>query len=548
MKPLNYLQHLFLRVGMIILLLFSSEIFAEPNHNEFEELCSEVITSRLETEPTKAPLLGLYEKACFVPVWIKEGAVSSQAQELFQLIRKDRTLSHTTHLFKKAMTLERQSKSLYEKSNRFSEKIELELAISELYKKYAEYRLYGSIDWKYFYKRRGMWVGYKPKLTPETLLEKVINDGKSLKKAFLDAEPKEYHYQALKQALFSYLDLRKEGGWKPIAGSQTIRAGKDNNLIPIIRRRLRVTGDNTQCQDEGMKYDDCLKESVTKFQKRNGLAPDGVIGKQTIRALNRGLDERIDIIKLNLDRIKWFNQRGGNRHIIVNIPAFTLYFEENGKLRLEMKVITGKRRNRTPIFSNTVQQIVLNPAWNVPKNIVQEEIIPRLIKNHDALAKDGIDIYTGWGKNAQKIDPGSVEWTNYRNTKRVPFRFTQPPGPNNALGKVKFLFPNRFSVYMHDTPSKYLFSRNVRAFSHGCIRLEKPIELLEIFTSFNETLNFNLLQKRLWGGRRVYLKLDTEVPVDIVYLTAWVDYDGVLQFRNDIYGYDKIQLSKMKAW
>lgn len=511
-------------------------------------MSTEVIIDAFETEPRKKPLLDLYQKVCFISIWLEEKRISRRGKELFRLIKEDRTLSHDTKLFKKAVILEREAMRIYADDVSFSQQIELEFELSKLYKKYAEYRLYGSIDWRYFYRYRTTWVRYKPKMTPVILLEKVVNEGVSLKKAFLDAEPKEYHYQALKRALFSYLDLKERKVWKPIPEDQTIRLKEESDIIPIIRERLRITRDDMGCPDEGLVYDTCLRESVIRFQRRNGLRPDGKIGRRTIKALNRSLDKSIALIKLNLDRIKWLHQRGDKRHIIVNIPAFALYFEENGRLRLQMKVITGKRRNRTPIFSNTVQQIVLNPYWNVPKSIIQKEMIPKILKNPNAMRRDGIDIYTGWGRNARKVDAGSVDWEAYRYAKRLPFRFAQPPGRRNALGKVKFLFPNRFSVYMHDTPSKYLFNRTVRAFSHGCIRLEKPLELLSAFVSFNDTMKAEVVQKILKGNRRVYFKLDREVPVDVVYLTAWVDYDGVLQFRNDIYGYDKIQLSKMKTW
>ena len=550
-------KNITLCAGMMFVILFSPlNLYAESCGSDFEEQASEVIISVLETEPQKKALFDLYDEVCFMPVWVKEKSLSQKAQELFLLIKEDRTLSHVTHLYNDTIALEKRVEEVYANADGFDEKINLEFSISDLYKRYAEYRLYGSIDWNHFYaalnyrKQRdiiGGWVNYKPETTPALLLEEV-NDGESLKKAFFNAEPKEYHYAALKQALFSYLDLREKGDWEPIVFQHTIRPENDDELIPVIRERLRMTGEYTECPDENNTYDSCLKESIVTFQKHHGLAPDGVIGKQTISALNEGLDGRIDTIRLNLDRIKWLHQRGEARHIIVNIPAFTLYFEENSTLRLQMKVITGKRKNPTPIFSNTVQHIVLNPYWNVPKSIIQKEMIPKILENPNAMVKEGIDIYTGWGRDAKKIDARSVDWEMYRTSRNVPFRFAQPPGYKNALGKVKFLFPNRFSVYMHDTPSKSLFNRTVRAFSHGCIRLEKPRELLKTFASFNKAVNFDAAQKWLRGNNRMYLNLDQTVPIDVVYLTAWVDYDGVLQFRDDIYGYDKIQLSKMKEW
>jgi murein L,D-transpeptidase YcbB/YkuD len=213
-----------------------------------------------------------------------------------------------------------------------------------------------------------------------------------------------------------------------------------------------------------------------------------------------------------------------------------------------MRVITGSTKNPTPIFSNLVETIVLNPHWNVPKSIIQNEMIPKLLRNKNAMKKEGIEIYTGWDKDAKKISGKSIDWKKYRYSKSVPFRFAQVPGNRNALGRVKFLFPNQFSVYMHDTPNKRLFNRNVRALSHGCIRLHKPRELLKTFSTFNTRINYKASQKILKGKKKAYYGLNNKVPVDVVYLTAYVDYDGELQFRNDIYGYDKMQLKSYRNW
>jgi murein L,D-transpeptidase YcbB/YkuD len=213
-----------------------------------------------------------------------------------------------------------------------------------------------------------------------------------------------------------------------------------------------------------------------------------------------------------------------------------------------MRVITGTPKHPTPIFSDMVEYIVLNPYWNVPKSIIQKEMIPQLLRNPNAMSKQRIEVYSGWGKDAEKVDPASVDWSQYRYSKHMPYRFAQTPGTHNALGKVKFLFPNRFSVYMHDTPTKHLFKKDKRAFSHGCIRLQKPRELLQTFTTFNSHINFEKAQETLKGKKKKYFNLTEKVPVDVIYLTAWVDYDGKLQFRNDVYGYDEMQLKSFRKW
>jgi murein L,D-transpeptidase YcbB/YkuD len=233
---------------------------------------------------------------------------------------------------------------------------------------------------------------------------------------------------------------------------------------------------------------------------------------------------------------------------MINIPDFMLYFEEDGQLIQTFRTIVGTPKNPTPIFSNSVKTIVLNPQWNVPKSIIQKEYIPQILRNPNILRKDKIEVYSGWGNDAVKVNPASVNWAAYRYSKSVPYRLAQTSGTHNALGKLKFLFPNKFSVYMHDTPTKPLFLKDRRAFRHGCIRLQKPRELLETFASFEKNVDLEKAKKILEGTKKVYLPLDEHVPIDVIYLTAWVDYDGMLQFRDDVYGYDEMQLKSFKKW
>jgi murein L,D-transpeptidase YcbB/YkuD len=361
--------------------------------------------------------------------------------------------------------------------------------------------------------------------------------------------PKEYNYKELQESLITYLGMEKNGGWPIVPIKGVLKPGESNELVPLLRKRLHISGDYGSCSsNEDNRYDNCLKEAIVHFQKRHGLEDEGIIGPNTIAALNVPIEKRIEQIRLNLDRIKWLNERDSKRHIIINIPAFTLFFDEDSALRLQMKVITGTRKNPTPVFSNIVRTIVLNPQWNVPKSIIQKEMIPKIFRDPNAMKKEKIEIYTGWGEDAHKVSASSVNWGKYRYSKTVPYRFAQTPGYHNALGKVKFLFPNQFSVYMHDTPTKHLFQQNVRAFSHGCIRLSKPIELLETFSTFNDNVDFQKAEERLKGSQKEFLNLTEKVPVDVVYLTAYVDYDGVLQFRNDVYGYDNMQLQSYRKW
>jgi len=543
-------------LGFIAACMFSQGANANANL-EFHEVASTVMINSLQTQPANSFLKQLYSRLFFVPVWIDENSVSSFSRELFSQITQDTTLDKMSKLYQDAIQLEQKAQDIYGSNGTLYQKVDLEFKISQLYKGYADYALYGSINWGAFQDRlynlkaegiEAGWVTYRPKFGPLSLIETAALSG-SLSELFSQSVPKEYHYKELQESLITYLGMEKNGGWPIVPIKGVLKPGESNELVPLLRKRLRISGDYGSCSSkEDNKYDSCLKEAIVHFQKRHGLEDEGVIGPNTIAALNVPIEKRIEQIRLNLDRIKWLNERDSKRHIIINIPAFTLFFDEDRALRLQMKVITGTRKNPTPVFSNIVRTIVLNPQWNVPKSIIQKEMIPKIFRDPNAMKKEKIEIYTGWGEDAHKVSAGSVNWGKYRYSKTVPYRFAQTPGYHNALGKVKFLFPNQFSVYMHDTPTKNLFQQNVRAFSHGCIRLSKPIELLETFSTFNDNVDFQKAEERLKGTQKEFLNLTEKVPVDVVYLTAYVDYDGVLQFRNDVYGYDNMQLQSYRKW
>ncbi|MEA3434129.1 MAG: L,D-transpeptidase family protein [Campylobacterota bacterium] len=557
-KLRNRVVNSVLSIGVFSLLLFSPKAVAKIGSLEFQEHASELMVNALQTQPKQSFLRKLYSRVLFVPVWMHESSLSSAAKELFSHIQNDGTLNKNGQLYKDALFLEEEAQSVYANSGTFSEKINLEFKISQLYKAYTDYTYFGSINWGAFQARisnlmvNGVsteWVLHRPDADPIGMVENAAL-GQSLKQQLQSAIPEAYHYKSLQQELKKYMAIRNDGGWERVILNGRLNPGKSGQGVASLRERLLVTRDYIPCDEsnEDLVYDTCLQEAVKRFQARNGLATDGVVGPGTLRVLNKSVDERITTIRLNLDRLKWLNERQSKRHVIINIPDFHLYFEEDGAMIQTMRVITGTPKHPTPIFSDLVEYIVLNPYWNIPKSIIQKEMIPKLLRNPNAMAKQNIEIYNGWSKDAEKVNPASVDWNKYRYSKHMPYRFAQTPGTHNALGKVKFLFPNRFSVYMHDTPTKHLFKKNKRAFSHGCIRLQQPRELLETFTTFNNNMNFEEAQETLEGKKKKYFNLKEKVPVDVIYLTAWVDYDGKLQFRNDVYGYDKMQLKSFRKW
>jgi len=539
-------------------MFFIQSAEVKANELEFNERASEIILNSLQTEPKNSFLRKAYKELLFTPVWMRENSLTPAAKELFEYIRNDNTLNKNGKLYRDSSILERMAEDMYASGRNIYAKVSLEFKISQLYKGYTDYAYFGSINWGAFNARISNlkvndvsteWVLHRPEVYPAKMLGDAAL-GQSLKEQLDKAVPKAYHYKELQKELEKYLAIRENGGWERVAIFKKLRPRRHSVGVYSLRERLRITGDYVACDEseEGNRYDKCLQKAVKHFQARNGLKEDAVVGGVTLKELNKSVNERITTIRLNLDRLKWLNERSSKRHIIINIPDFQLYFEEDGKLIQTMGVITGKPRHPTPIFSDTVEMIVLNPYWNVPKSIIQKEMIPKLMRNPNAMARQGIEIRAGWGQDAKKVSGGSVDWSQYRYSKTMPYRFAQVPGYRNALGKVKFLFPNKFSVYMHDTPTKHLFKKSRRAFSHGCIRLQKPRELLRTFSTFNDNIDFDKSQKILKGKKNSYIKLEEKVPVDVVYLTAWVDYDGKLQFRNDVYNYDEMQLKSFRKW
>jgi len=541
---------------LIVFVLSISCLFS--NELEYQDDASIVISNSLKAQKGHKFLKQLYRQVLYMPIWMKEHKLSKSAEELFDYIENDKTLNPFGKLYNDARYLRQVAQDIYTNGGSLADKISMEFKISQIYRGYMNYLYFGSINWGAFKARISNlmiddvhtdWVLSRPNVDSISIAESSLF-GVSLKKQLDKHIPTQYHYKALRKELIRYMDIQKNGGWEKVKIYTKLKPNHKNKGVPSLRKRLLATGDynSSNTNLDSTLYDKDLVKAVKKFQLRHGLVADGVIGGGTLKALNETVESKIVKIRLNLDRIKWLSKRNGRYHIVINIPDFRLNFEDNDKVIQNMKVITGKPNHPTPIFGDEVELIVLNPYWNVPTSIIQNEMIPKLLKNPYALKRQNIEIKDGWGQNASVVEPSSIDWAEYRYSKLVPFRFAQMPGYKNALGKIKFLFPNKFSVYMHDTPTKKLFRRHIRAFSHGCVRLEKPRDLLKTFASIDNSINLKKAFEILKGKKSTTLKLKTPIPVDIVYLTAYVDYDGNLQFRNDVYNYDKMQLKSFREW
>ena len=331
------------------------------------------------------------------------------------------------------------------------------------------------------------------------------------------------YYDRLMVALRRYRELQQEGGWPAVGDVGKIERGQSTEAVARVRARLAGSADSLESvyaragQADPDRYDDNLFEAVKRFQYRHGLDPDGVIGGATVEAMNVPIEERIIAIRTNLDRWRWLPRDLGNRFILVNVAGQELEVVDNDTVVMAMNVVVGKVGNETPIFRDTLEHIVVNPYWNVPANIADEELWPIAARDPGYLARNNYEVVT-------------------RNGERT---IRQRPGPRNALGEVKFLFPNRHDVYLHDTPADNLFSQSSRAFSHGCVRVEHPRELARLLVRLAVERDPNDFDELAALDEEKWVNVKHEMPVYILYFTAWARPDGVVNFYNDIYRRDE---------
>ncbi|EKD76906.1 MAG: Peptidoglycan-binding protein [uncultured bacterium] len=315
-----------------------------------------------------------------------------------------------------------------------------------------------------------------------------------------------------------------------------LKIGDHSRALPEIRDRLITLGDLSQSEkSSSLLFDSALSRAVAQFQWRHGLESNGVVNQKTLNEFNVNPAVRYRELAHSMNEWAKLPEDESAHYIHVNVPSFQLRLVEQGNAVMEMRVITGRFSRPTPTLYSKVTTIVFNPSWTVPETILAKDVIPGMQNNPNYL-KEHYDmrVYANWDKNAPEIDPLTIDWKN-ANAKNFVYRVSAPPGEKNPLGHVKFIFENEHDVYMHDTPDKALFSKIERAYSSGCIRLEKPFELVEYFYSDNTDLNTELVNQYLGLGDTKFVQLKNPMPIHITYITAWVDKNGYVHFREDIY-------------
>jgi L,D-transpeptidase YcbB len=365
---------------------------------------------------------------------------------------------------------------------------------------------------------------------------------------FIDrVRPPHPEYVALQKALDDLNGQKAKGGWVKVGS--TMKPGHAGAAVAELRQRLSMSGhlQGSGIRDQGSgsgdqgsrssSYDADLHAAVKSFQELHSIAATGIVDEATLAALNVPLDRRIHQVAINLQRWRYMPDDLGQRHFIVNIPHYHLVAREGGKPVMDIRVVVGKPGQNTPIFSEDMETVVFSPYWNIPDTIAENETAPAVARDPDYLTRQGIEILRVSSGVSETVDASDVNWDSADAVKGLVFR--QKPGAGNALGHVKFLFPNRHNVYLHDTPADALFARPGRAFSHGCVRVEEPELLakyvLRDYPEWNDEAIFSAMR----AGVEKHVKLKEKIPVHITYFTAWVDGNGGLHFQPDIYGYDR---------
>lgn len=359
------------------------------------------------------------------------------------------------------------------------------------------------------------------KVDPVYLADSLLNKKHKDDKYYEDVNES---YGALKKQLSTYVEAARKGGWPMITTSRKqLKKGAQGPEIAAIKQRLQMTNE-MPAGDTSAVFNDALETAVKGFQQRHGYTPDGIVTADLVRQMNVPAEKRVEQILINMDRMRWMPQKPQGELIMVNIPEFVLHVTDGPNKVFDMPVVVGKEGNTTMMFNGDLNQVVFSPYWNVPPSIVRKEILPAMNRNSNYIASKNMEI-TG--------EEGGLPVVR------------QKPGPGNALGRVKFLFPNSFNIYFHDTPEKSLFEKDKRAFSHGCIRLAEPTKMAEWLLRDSPEWTPEKIQEAMNSGNEKFVKLKDPVPVIITYYTAWVDESGQLNFRDDIYKHDDALIQKM---
>lgn len=417
---------------------------------------------------------------------------------------------------------------------------ERDLLLTEALIRYGYQRRFGKVNPARMEPAWNFARGFANGSDPVAILDEAIR-APSLAGLLQERIPGGPWYEQLQAALARYRALDAAGGWPPVPPGPVLQAGDAGPRVDDLRRRLAAEGDlpAAAAGADGQPFDEVLARAVGAFQERHALAADGRVGPATLRELNVTARERLDMLRLSLERVRWLSGDVPATYVVVNVAAFRVGLVRDRRLAWTSRVVVGRAARQTPIFRGTMTYVELNPTWTVPPTILREDILPKLKRDPGYLRRENISVIDRQGR---LVDPFSVDWRAY--SRGVPYTLRQEPGPANSLGRIKLMFPNAHAVYLHDTPAKELFDRPERTFSSGCIRVEDPLALAELVLD-DPQWNRASLEAAIAEGRTRRVNLRRPLPVLLVYLTAIADPDGTARFFRDVYGRDAALLAAL---
>lgn len=496
----------------------STDFFDHQTDNEFNNI--------------RRRLADIYTQMGLQPLWISKDGPGEKAEILFSVLKK----SAEDGLVPEQYNVQRIT-SLWN-GKTAEELIELDTLLTLSFIMYAHDAQNGRVS-----SERPNPVLIKSEGVPvfdELPLVKSAISSPDLNQFLTSLLPSHKYYKNLRAALPHYRNLAATGGWPFIASGKTIHPGEQDSRIPTIWKRLWIEGFIQSAETDIPVYDEALVQAVRQFQLRHGLTSDGVIGKGTITAMNISVENKIKKIILNLERWRWEAHDLGKKYVLVDVAGFTLEGIVDDAVILEMDVIVGTQEHKTPLFTDQIQYIDINPYWNVPPSIARNEMLGELIKNPHYLNSNHIRLFSDRTSEARELNSLSINWKKVSLKKMGQFKLRQDPGKWNALGAIKFIFPNTYNVYMHDTPAQSLFQRSKRDFSHGCIRLSSPLKLAEfLLAGGEEEWPIDRFKELISTGKRAIIQLPATIPVHITYQTVKSDQNGGISFYADIYDRDQ---------
>lgn len=496
-------------------------------------MCGKIIRCSL-TQTTQ-----FYIARNYLPVWTAAGRIRPEADKFLTLLRHsyEDGLNPFDYHTKELKEMEQQINDGLQTSNSVDPGLlaEYDITMSDAYLLYARHMEFGRIDpvvnypdWQVSRRSLNILDFYNQAIAQNNLVT-------SLSKL----TPTYSGYADLKVQLAKYQKIASNGGWQTIPAGKDLKIGSVGTRVEILQKRLSTTEDYTlDDTDQPAKYDEDTAKVVKQFQHNNGLKVTGIVDKATLQALNVSVEMRVKQIQLNMDRLRWLPNNLGSKYLMVNIPSYSLVIINGQQIDLSMPVIVGGGgNNKTCVVNSKITTLELNPFWGIPNRIATKEYLSKIQKDPSYLEQHNIRVFNP--KNNQEIDPTGIDWQKVTQT-NFNYFLRQDPGKKNALGKLKFLFPNDCGIYLHDTSNPNLFGKKARSLSHGCVRVSQPLALADYLIASTPNWDDDKLESAINTGKHRWVKLADPLEIHIIYQTAWVESNGQLQYRNDIYKADNV--------